>query len=200
MLLEAGLNDRELSSRGIDLMQLGVSYPLEPGIIDRFASGLTRIIVVEEKRPAIKGKRDATGMVFFPQDNELTADWIRPIIARSLGLTNVAAREKVLLPITASSGGQIGAATRGVYFCSSCPHNRSTQDFIGSTVGGGVGCHAMVMLMDRGVTSYTQMGGEGAQWIGRAPFVEALHLVQNLGMEHISTQGVLYRASQLPPG
>jgi len=53
-LLEIGLNDAALTSRGVRLMRLGAPYPLEPGIIDRFAHGLTRIIVVEEKRSFIE--------------------------------------------------------------------------------------------------------------------------------------------------
>ncbi len=195
---EIGLTDRELSSRGVRLLQLSVPYPLEPGILDRFVRGLTRVIVVEEKRsfierqirellyehrerPVIEGKRDTAGMILFPQDNELTADRIRPLIVRALGFTDLAASQKLQIPVTAGTLDRIDAAARTPYFCSGCSHNRATQDVTGSPVGGGVGCHAMVMLMDRGVTSYTQMGGEGAQWIGRAPFVEAPHFVQNMG-------------------
>jgi len=70
------------------------------------------------------------------------------------------------------------------YFCSGCPHNRSTLVPEGSVNGGGIGCHAMVALTDRPrseVSSITQMGGEGAQWIGQSPFLgpgEAMTPVQ----------------------
>jgi indolepyruvate ferredoxin oxidoreductase len=76
-------------------------------------------------------------------------------------------------------------APRTPYFCSGCPHNSSTKVAEPALVGAGIGCHAMVLFMPPeqvgNVTGLTQMGGEGAQWIGMSPFVKEDHFVQNLG-------------------
>jgi indolepyruvate ferredoxin oxidoreductase len=75
--------------------------------------------------------------------------------------------------------------SRVPYFCSGCPHNSSTKPLPGTLVGGGIGCHALVLLMDPSqagtVTGLSQMGGEGMQWIGMAPFLDRDHFVQNIG-------------------
>src|ERR1700761_2149423 len=45
----------------------------------------------------------------------------------------------------------------------------------------GIGCHYMAQWMDRSTLGYTQMGGEGANWVGEAPFSKRDHVFQNLG-------------------
>ncbi len=79
----------------------------------------------------------------------------------------------------------LSLAQRMPYFCSGCPHNSSTKVAPGTLVGGGIGCHAMVAFMPSEqvgeVIGLCQMGGEGSQWLGIAPFVTQQHLVQNLG-------------------
>ncbi len=194
-----GLDESELSRYGIRLLKLGVVYPVEPGIIKEFAEGLDEILVIEEKRalvePAIKeilygrtgaprvyGKSDQHGQVLFTELGELDPDRIASGLAKRLpDAEPVAAwkqrrrRERISVPLLA----------RTPYFCSGCPHNSSTKVPDGTLVGAGIGCHTMALFMEPEqvgeVVGLTQMGGEGAQWIGMAPFVETPHLMQNIG-------------------
>jgi len=45
----------------------------------------------------------------------------------------------------------------------------------------GIGCHYMVVWMDRATATFTQMGGEGVPWVGQAPFSKDAHVFANLG-------------------
>ncbi|WP_020070576.1 indolepyruvate ferredoxin oxidoreductase family protein [Paraburkholderia caledonica] len=75
----------------------------------------------------------------------------------------------------------IDIAERKAYFCSGCPHNTSTVVPTGSRSLGGIGCHFLTLTMDRGTETFTQMGGEGANWVGTAPFTKESHVFTNLG-------------------
>ena len=70
---------------------------------------------------------------------------------------------------------------RKPWFCSGCPHNTSTRVPEGSRAMAGIGCHYMALWMDRSTHVFTQMGGEGASWIGQAPFTTENHVFVNLG-------------------
>jgi indolepyruvate ferredoxin oxidoreductase len=196
-----GLDQAALDRYGIRLLKLGMIWPVEPGIVGEFAAGLDEVIVVEEKRafietgvkdilygragaPAVHGKRDAAGAEMFRASGDLDADAVAAGLARALDHYGIApvqawaarpARERV----------QLQLLPRTPYFCSGCPHNSSTKVPEGSLVGAGIGCHAMVLVMPEAqvgtVTGLTQMGGEGAQWIGMAPFVAQQHFIQNIG-------------------
>jgi indolepyruvate ferredoxin oxidoreductase len=204
-LTKLGLDEASLERAGIRLLKIGVVWPLSPRTIQAFAEGLDEIVVVEEKRsfletaireilygsasaPVITGKSEPMGGELFAAHGELDADAVARGLAKRLELRDVAevrdwaarrreefSRERLMLPIV----------QRAPYFCSGCPHNTSTKPNVDSPVGAGIGCHAMVLLMDSQqvgeVVGLTQMGGEGTQWFGMAPFVDAAHFVQNIG-------------------
>jgi indolepyruvate ferredoxin oxidoreductase len=77
--------------------------------------------------------------------------------------------------------GATGGAERQPWFCSGCPHNTSTRVPEGSLAMAGIGCHFMAVWMDRATVGFTQMGGEGAPWVGQAPFTKRPHMFANLG-------------------
>jgi indolepyruvate ferredoxin oxidoreductase len=51
----------------------------------------------------------------------------------------------------------------------------------GSLALAGIGCHTMAGSMNRRTLMPTQMGGEGLNWTGIAPFTSMPHVFQNLG-------------------
>ncbi len=73
------------------------------------------------------------------------------------------------------------AKDRIPHFCSGCPHNTSTKVPEGSRALAGIGCHYMVLWMDRETSTFTHMGAEGTTWIGHAPFTSEQHVFTNLG-------------------
>jgi indolepyruvate ferredoxin oxidoreductase len=81
-------------------------------------------------------------------------------------------------------------AARLPYFCSGCPHNTGTKVPDGSRAYAGIGCHFMVQWMDRETLGFTHMGGEGANWIGEAPFSNRAHVFQNMGDGTYNHSGV----------
>ncbi len=199
-----GLDEAELAARGIRLLKLGMIHPLEPGIVTRFADGLAEIVVVEEKRPFIEaavkdllygrpdapvvtGKRTPDGGELLAAQGELGPDAIATALAARILATvdapTVTAWRENRRPLTPRF--PLPLAVRTPYFCSGCPHNSSTKTPAGSMVGAGIGCHALTLVMSPDlvgdVTGLTQMGGEGAQWLGMAPFLSRDHLLQNLG-------------------
>jgi indolepyruvate ferredoxin oxidoreductase len=203
-LRSLGLDDRALDRAGVRILKLGMIWPLEQAIARDFARGLDEILVAEEKGPFVEtqlkealygtegaprivGKRDERGERLLPAELDLDADDIARVVGARLGgrvrLDSVDARLRKLDEIEGRPSA-LPMAQRTPFFCSGCPHNSSIKAPDGTLVGGGIGCHTMVLLNPEGkgeITGITQMGGEGAQWIGMAPFTQDSHLVQNLG-------------------
>jgi indolepyruvate ferredoxin oxidoreductase len=101
-------------------------------------------------------------------------------------LALIEAKEKSLAALEVNSGGD-----RLPFFCSGCPHNTSTKVPEGSRAVAGIGCHYMVVWMDRDTSTFTQMGGEGVPWVGQAPFTKEEHIFANLGDGTYFHSGIL---------
>ncbi|KAA0087121.1 indolepyruvate ferredoxin oxidoreductase family protein [Mycolicibacterium sp. P9-64] len=205
-LLDLGADDMALHRAGIKLLRIGMPTPLGPDAVLSFAEGLEEILVVEDKTafvetqvreilygttdaPRIIGKRDAAGRLLIPVGGELTAGRLLTPLRRVLN-----SRLELKKPPPPALTLEVLPAKRAAYFCSGCPHNRSTAVPEGSIAGGGIGCHTMVTMsgrQDSAVTGLTQMGGEGSQWIGQAPFIDVPHLFQNVG------DGTFFHSGQL---
>lgn len=201
-----GLDEAALDRHGIRLLKLGCIAPVEQRRLREFAAGLDEIVVVEDKRgfietqvrqtlynlpdrPLVAGKQTPSGETLFPMHGELEGHQMALILGAYLEqrLPGAVPPEKLSRLRTGAEFADMAstlpaALPRTPYFCSGCPHNTSTQLPEGSdAAGGGIGCHAMAMWMDRGISWLPQMGGEGACWIGLAPFTEQEHIFQNVG-------------------
>ena len=198
--------DRALAAElGICIYKVGMPWPLEPSGVRAFAEGLDELIVVEEKRalienqlkeqlynwradkrPVIVGKFDEGRDWILPSTGELTPDQIAVVIGKRLlkylNHTGLAERVRYLEEREGQKKIVKAAVDRVPYFCSGCPHNTSTRVPEGSRALAGIGCHYMATWMpDRKAETFSQMGGEGAAWIGQARFTETKHVFVNLG-------------------
>ncbi len=203
-------SEAEIAACGIRLLKMGMPMPFNAETMRSFARGVREVLVIEEKtpniesllkdalypladRPVVVGKTDEEGRLLFPTWGALDADVILPPLRRRLEATigdrlapipRLAQRE--LIPLSVQ---------RSPFFCSGCPHNRSTEVPEGSLVGAGIGCHTMTLLMDPDrvgdIAAITCMGNEGTQWIGMSSFVDRKHLFQNLG------DGTFFHSGQL---
>lgn len=199
-LEDIGLDDAKALDLGISIYKVGLTWPLEPDGLRRFARGHEDLLVVEEKkaiieeqlaailfnesdRPRLLGKRDLAGRPLVPEFGELTPSVVASILRRWVADHAPDWEARLLAPpVALDLAAQPGGLTRAPSFCSGCPHNRSTVVPEGSIAMGGIGCHGMVAWMpERRTLAVGQMGGEGANWIGQSPFVEVDHIFQNLG-------------------
>jgi indolepyruvate ferredoxin oxidoreductase len=196
-----GIDDAEAARLGLRIYKVGMTWPLEPTGAVKFAEGLQKIIVVEEKRalietqlketlygkpgaPEVIGKRDELGKILFQSNAALDPNEIAIAVGRRIlervNDAQLAARVAEQEQLAARAP-EKPAMDRTPYFCSGCPHNTGTRVPEGSRALAGIGCHFMAQWMDRNTAGFTQMGGEGASWIGEAPFVKTPHVFQNIG-------------------
>ncbi|MBV9861594.1 MAG: indolepyruvate ferredoxin oxidoreductase family protein [Alphaproteobacteria bacterium] len=210
-LEDLGIDEALAADIGLRLYKVAMVWPLEPEGLRHFAEGLEEILVVEEKRPVLEdqikaqlygwragglprvlGKFDEAGEWILPSNGELSPAQIARAIAKRIGPVPAIAERMALIEARERGlGGNVVPFVRTPYFCSGCPHNTSTRVPEGSRALAGIGCHYLSQFMDRSTATFTQMGGEGAPWIGQAPFTETRHVFANLGDGTYTHSGVL---------
>ncbi len=189
------------------LYKIGLSWPLETEGLRAFARGKRTLLVVEEKRsfveaqiretlynlpadqrPEIAGKTLPSGEPLLSPLMELSPEAVAISLAvflRPLGLNVPDA------PAVQMIDRPDGLLARIPAFCAGCPHSTSTKLPEGSFASAGIGCHFMAMDDGPATRTFTHMGGEGATWVGLAPFTETPHLFANLGDGTYTHSGLL---------
>ena len=211
-LEELGITEQKAAEIGVRLFKVSMPWPLEPEGVREFARGLEEILVVEEKRqlveyqlkehlynwqadvrPRVIGKFDeggewvgARGEWLLPAKSDFSIAQIARVIAGRIARFHTSDLIKAKLSFLDAKESVLKKAVdtpiRPAYYCSGCPHNRSTKVPDGSLALAGIGCHVMATAIypEHNKTT-TQMGGEGATWIGQAAFSKRSHVFANLG-------------------
>ena len=150
-LRELGLNDQ------IPILKLGVTYPLDPSLVEDFAGRVERIVVVEERRgfieeqialilsrmagtsgtgaaSALFGKQFPFGLEGFPESRGLNPSMVIKLLAPLLLKLRgplLPVDEDVfraeLALIELTGSYQIDLAPRTPTFCAGCPHRDSAS-------------------------------------------------------------------------
>lgn len=191
-LRDLDISETKAKRMGLGVYKVGLVWPIEPTGYQHFMAKAEKLLVVEEKRAVVEtqlkelffnqrnftiiGKKDLEGAPLIPEAGELRPSILAQVVHEYLNLEG--------LPPSASPAptlDEIDVARRVPYFCSGCPHNRSTKLPEGSTALPGIGCHYMASWMDRDTGGIVQMGGEGVNWIGMESYTGKKHIFQNLG-------------------
>jgi indolepyruvate ferredoxin oxidoreductase len=213
-----GITESLARELGIAVYKIGLLFPLDPLALRESTANADEVLFVEEKRPhaetqakalfydqprqpKISGKSTPDGHALLPADVQLDAAMVAAAIAARLTsiLPDLAARAPALAASIERIGQQQarplpGAKTilRRPEFCPGCPHNTSTRVPKGSFGATGIGCHSMAIFHpERNPVPMMQMGAEGTNWIGLAPFTSTPHIFQNLGDGTYSHSGSL---------
>jgi indolepyruvate ferredoxin oxidoreductase len=202
---ELGIDERRARQLGIGVLKLGLTWPIDPVGARAFAEGREELLVVEEKqpiiqdqlrtllydwpeskRPRVMGRTDEEGRELLSSKMDHDPLQVARVIAgRVLRVVDDSELRNRLAQLDKRAARESLGATRLKripYFCSGCPHNSSIKRPEGSRAMGGIGCHWMAIWHPEfDYEPSTQMGGEGANWVGQSHFTETEHMFQNLG-------------------
>lgn len=200
----------EISAAGIELLKLGMTWPLDEQLVAAFAHACDVVMVVEEKQDFVEAQVKASlyGKCQTPVVGKTDTKG-SPLIA-NIGILEPVEIARALYPFVVGTvdekvrdlfnrvdknhalvDGSPARQERTPLFCAGCPHNTSTRLPAGSRATAGIGCHYMVQWMDRETDSCSHMGGEGISWVGEAPFTKEEHIFANLGDGTYFHSGIL---------
>jgi indolepyruvate ferredoxin oxidoreductase len=204
-LQDMGLDAEACAQLGLRLIRISMPWPLDGAEIRRLTAGLEEVMVIEDKaafiesqikealygqaeQPRVVGKVDPDGRPLFPAAGSADSDSVARALAGRLPVDRLPAAAKERMEALNRPQRLVlhvaPPPARTAAFCSGCPHNISTRSDDDELVGLGIGCHIMAGFDTDGrghQVGMTQMGGEGAQWTGLAPFAGGRHYVQNIG-------------------
>ncbi|WP_108501600.1 indolepyruvate ferredoxin oxidoreductase family protein [Paracoccus indicus] len=217
-----GIDEAEAERLGLTTYKVGQTWPMDMKSIQEWSEDLELVVCVEEKRKLIEvqlkeaifdnrhgrrvhgWKHDRTKEELFPTryalDPVMIAQKIGGILIEEGRGTEAVRAGLARLTEVRRNDNAPEIATRTPWFCSGCPHNSSTKLPEGSRAYAGIGCHYMVQWMGRETEGFTHMGGEGANWIGEAPFSTRNHVFQNLGDGTYNHSGILAIRAALAAG
>ena len=211
-----GIDAARAEALGLTTYKVAQTFPLDMASFHDWAEGLDLIVIVEEKRKLIEVQ--VKEAIFDDRRGRRVYGWYKggagglhraELFPVRMALEPVMIAEKLgeILQEEGRGSEDLAAALerlraarraenvpeiqrRMPYFCSGCPHNSSTKLPEGSRAYAGIGCHIMALWMDRETSGFTHMGGEGANWIGEAPFSKMPHVFQNMGDGTYNHSGV----------
>ncbi|WP_412505201.1 indolepyruvate ferredoxin oxidoreductase family protein, partial [Roseovarius sp. SYSU LYC5161] len=221
-----GIDASEAERLGVTTYKIGQTFPMDMKGFHDWAEGLDLIIVVEEKRKLIEVQikeaifDDRRGRrVYGAYKGGAGSLHLEELFPARMALDPVMIAEKIAHILIEEGRGtdaikaglrdiqdarkqddESDIAARLPYFCAGCPHNSSTKLPDGARAYAGIGCHIMALWMDRETSGYTHMGGEGANWVGEAPFSGRQHVFQNIGDGTYNHSGIMAIRAALAAG
>ena len=210
---ELGIDEARCNALGLRIFKLGCVWPVVPeelaclrrrprphhrrrgeALADR-ERRCAKSSMASPIRRSSSARRDESGRMAVPGKGALDPNTIARRDRRAAD--EISPRRRARGGVGAAQGARARSprsseeAARTPYFCSGCPHNRSTVVPEGARAYAGIGCHFMALFMDRATDGFTQMGGEGANWVGEARFSKRGHVFQNLGDGTYNHSGAL---------
>jgi len=206
-----GIDENIAKQIGIKLLKIAMPWPLEENIIKEFSEDLETMIVIEEKRSLIEtqikeilfnannnikiiGKLDEENNDLFLSSGSLDPAYIAiklyKYIKQVHSSDNIQNKINNLKNLVDKNNNFINIK-RTPYFCSGCPHNTSTKIPENTRAITGISCAYLVQNMERNNEGFTQMGSEGASWVGESVFSNTDHIFQNMGDGTYIHSGIL---------